>query len=67
MVESDKEVLEEEFEKNYKKWHNNKDKGYFVFELSAAELNTQTEKDSAEYLLEWLHSRIEFLNSQWHK
>ena len=66
MVESDSEVLREEFEKNYKKWNNNKNKEYFIFELSSAETDTQTEQESAEYLLEWLHSRIDFLNSQWH-
>ena len=67
MIESDKEILEEEFEKNYKKWNNNIDKSFFVMELSPTEINTKTEKASAEYLLEWLQSRIEFLNSQWHK
>lgn len=67
MVESDSEVLREEFEKNYKKWNNNKNKEYFIFELSSAETDTQTEQESAEYLLGWLHSRIDFLNSQWHK
>ena len=67
MVESDKEVLAEDFEKNYEKWHNNIEKYYFEDELSDKELRCTTEKASADNLLEWLHSRIEFLNSQWHK
>ena len=67
MIESDKEVLEQEFEKNYKKWKNNTDKRFFESELSPTEIKTNTEKASAEYLLDWLQNRIEFLNSQWHK
>lgn len=67
MIESDKEVLEEEFEKNYRKWDNNIDKAEFIDELSQGEKNCWTEKDSAEHLLEWLRKRIDFLNSQWHK
>ena len=67
MVESDSDVLKEEFEKNYKKWKNNTDKEFFINELSEAEAGTRTEKESAEFLLEWLNSRIDFLNSQWHK
>ncbi|MBR5682135.1 MAG: CotH kinase family protein [Ruminococcus sp.] len=67
MVESDKEVLEEEFEDNYKKWKNNYDKDLFIMELSPAEVNIHSEKESAEHLLEWLQKRIDFLNSQWHK
>ncbi len=67
MIGSDKEVLADEFSRNYQKWHNDKDKEEFIDELSADERKCWTEKDSAERLLEWLGKRIEFLNSQWHK
>ena len=65
MVESDKEVLEDEFRKNYRKWHNDKAKYEFEQELSDEERECTTEKESAEHLLEWLNNRIDFLNSQW--
>lgn len=67
MVESDKDVLEDEFQKNYRKWHNDILKDEFGFELAEEELQCTNEKKSAERLLKWLNSRIDFLDSQWHK
>lgn len=68
MIESDTEVLADEFKKNYAKWRNDAHKPENVlFELSEPEANNTSQKESAEYLLGWLQTRIEFLNSQWHK
>ncbi len=58
--------LKIDFEKNYKKWNNIKNNEDFVNELSKPARKCKTEKEAADFLLSWLESRIEFLNSQWH-
>lgn len=65
MIKNDSEKLKGEFKKNYDKWRNIIINNYFVDELSEPAKNVTTEAEAAEFLVEWLESRIEFLDSQW--
>lgn len=66
MISDDSSTLQTEFEKNYRKWNNIKNNTPFVNELSEPARKCKTEKEAADFLLDWLNSRIEFLNEQWH-
>ncbi|MBR6670276.1 MAG: spore coat protein CotH, partial [Ruminococcus sp.] len=67
LIEDDKERCAFAFERNYKKWDNIKNNDSFAMELSDNAKNCKTQAEAADYLSEWLKSRVEFLNSQWHK
>lgn len=67
MIQDDSENHQADFKENYKKWNNIIMNQQFAFELSDEALDCLNEKDAADYLLKWLQSRIEFLNSEWHK
>lgn len=66
MIESDKTQHSEAFDRNYDKWNNIIDNGSFAGELSDKAASCRTHAEAADYLSEWLRSRVEFLNSQWH-
>jgi hypothetical protein len=36
-------------------------------ELSAPAAKCKNEAEAADFLLEWLKKRVDFLNSQWHE
>jgi len=66
MIENDKTRYADEFERNYDKWNNLVRNDSFVGELSHKAAKCKTHAEAADYLREWLESRVEFLNSQWH-
>jgi hypothetical protein len=67
LIENDKTKLEADFIKNYKKWNNIIDNGDFADELSDPARSCMNEAQAADFLLKWLRSRVDFLNSQWHE
>lgn len=67
LVENDSARYQDEFIKNYDKWHNIIDNDNYVFELSKRSAECTNEAECAQYLAEWLGKRVDFLNSQWHK
>ena len=66
LIAEDSARLQDEFETNYAKWDNIRQRDGFEMELSEPAKNCRTEAEAAEFLLQWLNSRIAFLNSQWH-
>ncbi len=66
MIADDSARLWDEFEANYAKWDNIRQREAFEAELSAPAKSCRTQAEAAEFLLQWLESRIAFLNSQWH-
>ena len=66
MIAADSAQLRDEFEKNYAKWDNIRHRDEFVAELSEPAKACRTEAEAAEFLRQWLNSRVAFLNSQWH-
>ena len=66
MIENDKTEYAEAFERNYDKWNNIVNNNSFAGELSSKAAACKTHTEAADYLREWLESRVEFLNSQWH-
>ena len=66
IISDDSTKLQNDFEKNYKKWNNIIYNDDFVNELSAPAKKCKNEKEAADFLLKWLNSRIDFLNEQWH-
>ncbi len=66
MIAADSTRLRVEFEKNYAKWDNIRNRDGFAAELSEPAKACRTEEEAAEFLRQWLNSRIAFLNSQWH-
>lgn len=67
MITEDTERYSEAFARNYEKWNNLSDKSAFASELSTKSAQCQTHAEASEYLLEWLKSRVEFLNEYWHE
>ena len=67
LIEDDKTSLEEDFNMNYRLWNNLICNQEYEDELSEPAKSCFTERSAAEYLLKWLRSRVEFLNSQWHR
>ena len=67
LIEEDTKAYKDDFIENYHKWDNIIDKSAFEMELSKRALNCYNHEKAAEYLLEWLQKRVDFLNSQWHK
>lgn len=55
------------FARNDERWGvSTKDEGV-AMELSAKAKKCKSQSEAAEYLSEWLQSRIEFMNSHWHQ
>lgn len=67
MITEDTEQYSEAFDRNYAKWNNISDKSAFANELSTKSAGCQTHAEASAYLLEWLKSRVEFLNGYWHE
>ncbi|MBQ3161510.1 MAG: CotH kinase family protein [Oscillospiraceae bacterium] len=67
MIERDKTVHSDAFDRNYDRWNNLVDNDSFAGELSRNAAKCRTHAEAADYLAEWLRSRVEFLNGQWHK
>ena len=65
LVETSKTDLKDAFDRNYQRW-NNINHESFVNELSEKSKECKTYEDACDFLLEWLRSRVEFLNNQWH-
>lgn len=66
MIESDTERLQDAFTRNYQRWNNIRDNSSFANELSKNAAKCKSHSEAAEYLSEWLKSRVEFLNDYWH-
>ena len=65
MISSEAERYESAFARNYDKWDNilqNEARN----ELCAGAAACTTQKQAADYLKNWLESRVSFLNSEWH-
>lgn len=67
MITEDKNRCQDAFIRNYNKWNNIINNEPFAKELSAPAAACKTQAEAADFLLEWLQSRVEFLNGQWHK
>ncbi|MBD5145242.1 MAG: spore coat protein CotH [Ruminococcus sp.] len=65
-IASETERLEPAFTRNYDRWDNIRNNGARN-ELSYAAGACSTQKQAADYLKSWLESRVDFLDSQWHK
>ena len=66
MIAEDSATLRDEFETNYAKWDNIRHREDFEAELSEPAKNCRTQTEAAQFLLQWLNSRVAFLNSRWH-
>lgn len=55
------------FEKNYERWDNIRNNSGFAGELSDRAAGCKNQGEAAAYLAEWLNSRVEFLNGEWHR
>lgn len=66
MIESDQSLYSEAFDRNYEKWDNINNRSAFGQELSPQAAACSTQKEATDFLLEWLQSRVEFLNAYWH-
>lgn len=67
MIENDRDTYSAAFERNYDKWDNLVNNEIFAAELSIRAGECKTQAEAADYLNEWLHSRVDFLNEYWHK
>ncbi|MBQ8960871.1 MAG: CotH kinase family protein [Ruminococcus sp.] len=67
MVLADAEKYSAAFERNYLKWNNLADKSAFSGELTKKAAHCLTHRQAAEYLAEWLGTRVDFLNDYWHE
>ena len=67
MIEDTANNYSEMFDRNYDKWNNIRNNGSFAGELSSGAKRCKTHKQAAEYLKNWLTSRVEFLNGEFHK
>ncbi len=66
MIESDQSLYSEAFDRNYQKWDNINNRFSFEQELSRRSAACHTQQEAADFLLEWLKSRVDFLNEYWH-
>lgn len=66
MIVSDSEKFEPAFTRNYDKWNNIRHNDARS-ELCAGAAACTTQKQAAYYLKGWLESRVDFLDSVWHK
>ena len=67
MIAEDKTRCQAAFTRNYKKWNNIINNAPFVNELSPLAAACTNQEEAADFLLEWLQSRVEFLNGEWHE
>lgn len=67
MIKADKTGCQAAFTRNYKKWNNIINNAPFVNELSPLAAACTNQDEAADFLLEWLKSRVEFLNGEWHE
>ena len=67
MIAEDKTKFQAAFSRNYNKWNNIIDNAPFVKELSPLAAACTNQEEAADFLLEWLQSRVEFLNGEWHE
>lgn len=67
MIEEDKAGCAAAFTRNYKKWNNIINNEPFARELSPLAAACTNQEEAADFLLEWLQSRVEFLNGEWHE
>lgn len=67
MIKEDKTRCQAAFTRNYKKWNNIINNAPFVNELSPLAAACTNQEEAADFLLEWLESRVEFLNGEWHE
>lgn len=65
MIESDQKLYSKAFDRNYQKWNNINHRS-FIQELSRRSAACHTQQEATDFLLEWLKSRVEFLNEYWH-
>lgn len=67
MIEEDTARYQAAFNRNYGKWNNIIMNQAFAGELSQLAAACKTQEEAADFLVEWLESRVEFLNEQWHE
>lgn len=67
IVENDKTVHSDAFNRNYDKWNNILNNDSFENELSLKAEACQNHGEACDFLAEWLKARVEFLNDYWHK
>lgn len=67
MIAEDKVKYHEAFSRNYSKWNNIIYNEPFARELSPLAAACTNQEEAADFLLEWLQSRVEFLNGEWHE
>lgn len=67
MIKEDTKEYHAAFERNYAKWNNISNRSEFGQELSRQSAECKNHKEAAEHLLEWLKTRVEFLNEHWHE
>ena len=67
MIEHDKTAYQQAFERNYGKWNNIINNNAFAEELSLKASECKNHAEATDFMLEWLHSRVDFLNEYWHK
>lgn len=67
MIDEDKISGQEAFDRNYDRWNNIINNSAFVNELSSKAAACKTQSEAANFLREWLQSRITFLNEKWHR
>ncbi len=67
MLKEDTENYSSAFARNYEKWNNLINNQSFVHELSSGAAACKTHSAAAAYLLDWLETRVEFLNNYWHE
>ena len=65
MIENDTAFYQEAFERNYLRWDNIRNNAASG-EWSRRSAQCKTHGEAAEFLEEWLHTRVEFLNDYWH-
>lgn len=66
MIDNDTEQYQDAITRNYDRWDNllhNEAAG----EWSKRAAECKTQKEAADFLNEWLHNRVEFMNENWHK
>ena len=65
LINNSKTDLKDAFDRNYQRWDNINHES-FVDELSEQSKDCKAYEDACDFLLVWLHSRVEYLNGHWH-
>ena len=66
-VTDDKTAYADAFKRDNKRWGSSVLDESVAMELSAKERKCVTQGMAADYLADWLQSRVDFMNEQWHK